>query len=83
MEIYTKTFDVFFEETKIELLENEWKLKDVISMKGNFEDDHYKELIENVKNGSLITSDVFNNLDSLKQYHFNKHYNAYNDRIIN
>jgi hypothetical protein len=83
MKTYNKTFEIYFDEVKNELICNDWKLQDIYSMKGNFQDDHYQEIIENVKNGSLITEEVFNSLDSMKQYHFNKHYNYYNDKIVN
>jgi hypothetical protein len=47
-------------------------------------DNEYYELIENhIKQGETITNEVYNSLTQGQQYHFNKHYNYRNDKVIN
>jgi len=47
-------------------------------------DQEYYELIENyIKQGGTITNEIYNSLTQGQQYHFNKHYNYRNDKVIN
>lgn len=49
----------------------------------NFDNEYY-ELIENhIKQGGVITNEAYQSLTNGQKYHFNKHYNYRNDKVIN
>ena len=80
--IYCKTFDVYFNIIKDEL-KNDMNEQEILSMESCFKQDYYLEIEKFVKEGGKISAEVYENLDGLKQYHFNKHYNYRNDKIEN
>ncbi|HBY21379.1 MAG TPA: hypothetical protein DEG71_10320 [Clostridiales bacterium] len=49
----------------------------------NFDNEYYSLLTEYIKQGNNITNEVYKDLSEGQQYHFNKHYNSNNDKIIN
>ena len=80
--IYCKTFERYFNNLKEEL-KNDMKEHEILSLKSCFEQEYYTETENFIKQGGKISIEVFNNLDGMKQYHFNKHYNYRNDKIEN
>ena len=80
--IYCKTFDSYFNNLKEEL-KNDMKEHEILSLKSCFEQEYYNEIENFIKEGGKISIEVFNNLNGMKQYHFNKHYNYRNDKIEN
>jgi len=49
----------------------------------NLDNEYYNLLAEHMKQGGTITQEIFNSLTQGQQYHFTKHYNYRNDKIIN
>ena len=49
----------------------------------NFDNEYYNLLVNYVKQGNKISNEVYKDLPEGQQYHFNKHYNFNNDKIIN
>lgn len=47
----------------------------------NLKGEHYALVCEHCKNGGGITKNVYDSLDSINQYHFNKHYNHRNNLV--
>ena len=45
--------------------------------------EYYQNICTHCRQGGTITQGVYNSLDSLNQYHFNKHYNSRGTAIIN
>lgn len=44
--------------------------------------EYYKKITEYVKNGNKISTKAYNSLPSDLQFHFNKHYNYRNDKVV-
>jgi len=48
----------------------------------NFDNEYYDLLVSHVKAGNKISNEVYKDLTQGQQYHFTKHYNSRNDKII-
>lgn len=55
---------------------------DFESMESTLIEYHYSGIEKHIKAGGKINQDIFDGLDDGKQFHFNKHYNRKNDKII-
>jgi len=49
----------------------------------NFDSEYYELIEEYVKQGGIITNEIYTSLTDGQKYHFNKHYNFRNDKVIN
>jgi hypothetical protein len=74
--IASMTVNQFLEQSKKELGRDYSE-----TMEGNIIDIHYANIEQHIKNGGKITQEVFDSLDSGKQYHFGRNYNHRGDKI--
>ena len=76
-----QTRQEYIQEQQRELAEEGLKPYEIQEI--NFDSEYY-ELIENhIKQGGVITNEIYHSLTQGQQYHFNKHYNSRGDKVIN
>lgn len=68
-------------EQQEELKKEGWKEYEIKEI--NFDDEYYAIVEDHIKQSGTITQEVYNSLTDGQKYHFNKHYNHRNDKIIN
>jgi len=75
-----QTRSAYIQNEKTEMLAEGLTLQDINGF--NFDNEYYNLLIDYIKAGNKITNEVYNDLPQGQQYHFTKHYNFNNDKII-
>lgn len=73
-----QTRSEFLEEAKVELGEIEFK-----SLYHSLDNEYYESIEKQVKDGKVITKEVFDSLSEGQKFHFTKHYNFRGDKIQN
>lgn len=74
--VLMQTRDVFLSEYKEELGEREFK-----SMFSIIDNEYYALIEKDVKEGRIITQEVYDSLAVGQRFHFNKHYNHRGDKV--
>lgn len=76
-ENYMETRDEFLERSKEELGEKEFQ-----GMKSRLDNEYYGMIEMLMKEGDTISQAVYDSLTEGQRYHFNKHYNHRNDKVV-
>jgi len=76
-----QTRSAYINNEKTEMLAEGLTLSEVNGF--NFDNEYYDLLVNYIKAGNKITNEVYKDLPEGQQYHFTKHYNINNDKIIN
>lgn len=74
---YMETRDEFLERSKKELGEKEFE-----GMKSSLDNEYYGMIEMLMKEGDTISQVVYDSLTEGQRYHFNKHYNHRNDKVV-
>ena len=75
------TRSAYINNEKIEMLADGLTSQEINGF--NFDNEYYDMLVNYVKQGNKISNEVYKDLSQGQQYHFTKHYNYNNDKIIN
>ena len=78
-----QTRSVYIETEKALMLADGLTSQEIEGFNSTMDNEYYDLLISHVKQGNKISNEVYKDLTQGQQYHFNKHYNYRNDKVIN